>query len=66
MLVADNEFGAPWNDQFYEVDFIYKDTEYPDFDVMTLNGPKDYTMEELWEKAVNLYPHCKIINICVL
>lgn len=66
MLVADNEFGAPWNDQFYEVQYIVVDTAEPRTEIMTLDGPKKYSVEELHKKAANMFPNALIINICAL
>ncbi len=66
MLVADNEFGAPWNDQFYEVEYIIVDTGEPNKETMVLDGPKKYSVEELHEKAANMFPNALIINICAL
>ena len=40
MLVADNEFGAPWNDQFYEVEYIVVDTGEPNKETMVLDSSK--------------------------
>lgn len=65
MLIADNEFGAPWNDQFYKVRMISIDKDLPDIieEVLTLDGPKKYDEDELYEKAKNMFPHYLILNI---
>ena len=64
MLVADNEFGAPWNDQFYTVEYIEVDTGEPGTEIMTLSGPKKYDEDELYEAARNMFPNAMILNIC--
>lgn len=43
MLVNDNEFGAPWNDQFYEVQLVNVDTGIPSIEIMVLSGPREYS-----------------------
>lgn len=63
MLVADNEFGAPWNDQYYQVRYITIDDPIPNIDIMTLSGPKNYDIEELYEKAKNMLPTAIILDI---
>lgn len=64
MLVADNEFGAPWNDQFYMVEYIEVDTGEPGKELMTLSGPKKYDDEDLYEAARDMFPNALILNIC--
>ena len=65
MLIADNEFGAPWNDQFYRIRMISIEESVPDIieEILTLSGPKKYDEDELYEKAKNMFPHYLILNI---
>lgn len=65
MLVADNEFGAPWNDQFYKVKYESMNGTIEE-DVLTLSGPKQYSYWELCHKAVLMFNPKKIIEICDL
>lgn len=53
MLVSDNEYGAPWNDQFYKVILMNEQGTYTD--VMCLSGPKDYSDDELMDYATGNY-----------
>ena len=46
MLVPDNEFGAPWNDQFYNVKYETMNGEIEE-ETMILDGPKKYSYPEL-------------------
>lgn len=63
MLVSDNEFGAPWNDQFYNVKHIVVDTAEPATDVMILPGPRKYSEQDLYEEAMKEFPNSLIIDI---
>lgn len=65
MLVADNEFGAPWNDQFYKVRMMSIEETIPDIieEVLTLSGPREYDEDELYEKAKNMFPNYLILSI---
>ena len=65
MLVADNEFGAPWNDQFYKVRMMSIEETIPDIveEILTLSGPREYDEDELYEEAKNMFPHHLILNI---
>lgn len=60
MITRNEEFGAPWNDQFYNVTFYFKlnldgvefiseqlETQF------TLSGPHNYDYSELKEHAYN-------------
>ncbi len=64
MLVADNEFGAPWNDQFYTVRYIIVDTGEINTETMVLDGPKRYDYDELDQHARNMFPNALILDIC--
>ena len=64
MLVADNEFGAPWNDQFYTVRYIIVNTGEINTETMVLDGPKRYSEDELYDHAKNMFPNALILNIC--
>lgn len=61
MLVNDNEYGAPWNDQFYLV--TYKENDEVQKEVIVLDGPKKYDDYDLKEKAQGMFPSADIINI---
>ena len=62
MLVGDNEFGAPWNDQFYRA--IVEDESGECWEEMLiLSGPKEYYYEELVEAAQSMFPYYNIKNI---
>lgn len=50
MLVADNEFGAPWNDQFYTVRYVDFDGNIEE-ETLVLPGPKKYDEDDLYRKA---------------
>ena len=65
MLVSDNEFGAPWNDQFYKVKYESMDGEILE-ENLTLDGPKQYSYAELRHKAVLMFNPKRIIEICNL
>ena len=45
MLINDNEYNAPWNDQYYIVAYDH-DGEFT-VDTMILPGPRKYTHDEL-------------------
>ena len=62
MLVSDNEYGAPWNDQFYWVEFEDENGVIAR-DLLTLSGPANYTEEELLASAEAEFPNFDIINI---
>lgn len=59
MITKDNEFGAPWNDQFYTIKYIFKlDVEFLTFTsdvnelIITLPGPKQYSDSEISKYAL--------------
>ena len=60
-----NEFGAPWNDQFYKVRMISIEEDLPEIieEILTLSGPKDYDEEELYKAAKDMFPHHLILDI---
>lgn len=62
MLISDNEFGAPWNDQFYEVRYITMDGDV-ETETMVLSGPKEYDEEELYKKAQEYFNYPLILSI---
>lgn len=60
MLTNDSEFGAPWNDQFYDVTFYFRlelnDIKFTSEQLeisFCLSGPRDYDHSELREFAYN-------------
>lgn len=60
MIVNENEFGAPWNDQFYRVTFYFQlELENIKFTseqleiTFCLSGPCNYEYSELKEHAYN-------------
>lgn len=61
MLVNDNEYGAPWNDQFYVV--TYELDEDIITDTMVLSGPYHYTYDDLMENALMTFGMVNILNI---
>lgn len=62
MLINDNAYGAPWNDQFYWVTYVNEDgQEYTE--QLVLSGPKDYFPEELMENAEAMFPNVSILNV---
>ena len=61
MLINDNEYGAPWNDQFYLV--TYKEDDEVQKEIITLNGPKKYDEYDLKEVAQRMFPSANIIDI---
>lgn len=61
MLINDNEYGAPWNDQFYVV--TYKVDEDIFTEVMVLSGPRRYTNAELNAYAQMNFGNINVINI---
>lgn len=61
MLVNDNEYGAPWNDQFYLV--TYKEDDEVQKEIVVLDGPKKYDDYDLKEMAQGMFPSADIINI---
>lgn len=62
MLVDDNEFGAPWNDQFY---WVTTQDEFWDTskELLTLSGPMNYTQLELERSAKRMFPGFDIIKV---
>lgn len=62
MLAADNEFGAPWNDQFYEVRYITLNGDIIT-ETMTLPGPRRYDDEELYNHAQEFFNYPLILSI---
>jgi len=62
MLVSDNEFGAPWNDQFYWVTMLDEFGE-PCEEMLTISGPRYYDKQELFEAAQAMFPYCKILTV---
>lgn len=61
MLIKDNEFGAPWNDQNYTVVFFltvdFNGLEFKSKNLeesFTLSGPKHYDSHELNEEAYRI------------
>ena len=63
MLVSSNEFGAPWNDQYYTVRYITVDDIFPEVGTLILSGPKNYDTEELYEEAKEMFPNAIILDI---
>ena len=62
MLVSDNEYGAPWNDQFYWV--TVEDEEGNRWDeLLTLSGIRDYDAEDLLTSAAWMFPQYNVIEI---
>ena len=60
MIINENEYGAPWNDQFYDVIFYFvlnlDDVEFTSEQLTTtfcLSGPCEYEYSELKEHACN-------------
>ena len=58
MIINENEYGAPWNDQFYDVTFYFKlELEGVEFTseqleiTFCLSGPRNYSYSELKEYA---------------
>lgn len=49
MLINDNAYGAPWNDQFYVV--TYETDEDIITETMVLSGPCHYTYDDLMVNA---------------
>lgn len=54
MIINENEFGAPWNDQFYDVTFYFRmEINGVEFkseqleNMFVLSGPKYYDYDEL-------------------
>ena len=54
MIIRNEEFGAPWNDQFYTITFYFKtkinNVEFTSEtleNTLVLGGPHDYDYEEL-------------------
>ena len=62
MWISDNEFGAPWNDQFYIVTVRNEDNEEWD-EMLTLSGPRNYDDYDLLESARGMFPQLEIVNI---
>ncbi len=62
MWVSDNEFGAPWNDQFYIVT-VRNEDDIEWEEMLTLSGPRDYDDEDLLIAAQGMFPQVDIINI---
>lgn len=61
MLVSDNEYGAPWNDQFYLV--TYEEDGRIQREVVALDGPKEYDEYDLLENVQGMFPNVIITNI---
>lgn len=53
MLINDNEYGAPWNDQLYVV--TYKLDEDEIVDALVLQGPYHYTDDEIATYARGMF-----------
>lgn len=58
MLINDSEFGAPWNDQFYNIEFHFElDQDGIGFvseklkTKIVLSGPKDYDKNYILDVA---------------
>ena len=58
MIINENEYGAPWNDQFYDITFYFQlELEGIKFIseqleiTFCLYGPRDYSYSELKEYA---------------
>lgn len=62
MLVSDNEYGAPWNDQFYWVT-VEDETESQWDEILTLSGPYNYSDQELQKEARGMFPEYNIIKV---
>lgn len=62
MLIDKNEYGAPWNDQFYWIT-IQDDEGVQWEELLTLSGPKVYTHKEILNSAINMFPYYEIVNI---
>jgi hypothetical protein len=65
MLVSDNEFGAPWNDRQYRIKYETLNGEVTE-DILTLDGPKQYSYWEIHDWAMKMFNPKKIIAICDL
>lgn len=62
MLINDNEYSAPWNDQFYIVTVRNEDNiEWEE--TLTLSGPRDYDDYDLLEAARGMFPQLEIVDI---
>lgn len=61
MLINNNEYGAPWNDQFYVV--TYEVDEDVLTEVMVLSGPHKYTNIELNAYAQMNFGNINVISI---
>ena len=62
MLIDDNKFGAPWNDQFYWV--YLKDEDGKQWEeLLTLSGPKNYDDIDLLSYAKGMFPNYEIVDI---
>ena len=53
MLIDENAYGAPWNDQFYRVTLQNENGTYKD--IMCLSGPKNYSEDELFDAACGYF-----------
>lgn len=60
MIINENEYGAPWNDQLYDVTFYFtleqEGIEFTSEELDTtlcLSGPRNYDYSELKEYAYN-------------
>ena len=62
MLVSDNEYGAPWNDQFYWVT-VEDEMGYQWHEVLTLSGPYNYNDQELVKEAEGMFPEYNVIKV---
>ena len=63
MLINDNEYGAPWNDQFYVVTYKDEDTDCIYSEHMVLDGPRTYTSDELKVFAEGGFPGKLILKV---
>ena len=61
MLVNDNEYGAPWNDQFYVVTYEFEEDVFTE--VMVLSGPYKYSDRELINNAHINFGSVEILSI---
>ena len=61
MLIDDNEYGAPWNDQYYVVTYDC-DGEIAT-DTMVLSGPRRLDYDELKVNAQMSFGMYPILNI---
>lgn len=62
-MLNDNEFGAPWNNQYYDVRYIRPENGDIGVETMILPGPKEYDDEYLYNYAFEYFNHPLILNI---